>query len=31
MVGSNRKIEKEPCGNKQDGNKQVKYDAGTKY
>lgn len=31
MVGSNRKIEKKPCGGKQDGNKQEKYDARAKY
>jgi len=31
MVGSNRKTEKEPCGDKQNGNKQEKYDARAKY
>jgi len=31
MVRSNGKTEKEPCGDKQNGNKQEKYDARAKY
>lgn len=31
MVGSNRKTEKEPCGGKQNGDKEEKYDARAKY
>ena len=31
MVGGNRKIQKEPCGSKQNSDKQEEYDARAKY
>ena len=31
MVGGNRNMEKEPCGDEQDGDKLEKYDARAEY